>query len=264
MVTRARALVTVIVAVVVLPSGLGVRSVMAEEIEVVLREGTNFAAAVSPADGSFILDLQGTLWRLPPEGGSAEALTDGLGDDRVPHFAPDGGRVVFQSYRSGTWDIWALDADGGNLTQLTESRFDDREPVFSPDGARVAFSSDRSGNYDVWLLDMETGSTTQLTTDEANDYMPAWTPSGDAVVFVSERSGTGTSLYRTRLVRTTALRNPWQLRASTGAWPRPPSVRTARGLRRACSTLARSVRMRWDPRRSRAGSSSYRLSAEKS
>ena len=168
---------------------------VAEELEVVLREGTNFAVALSPVDDSFILDLQGTLWRLPADGGEATALTDGMGDDRMPHISPDGARVVFQSYRAGTWDIWAANVDGSALTALTDSRFDDREPVFSPDGTRVAFSSDRNGNYDIWVLDLEAQELEALTRHEANDFMPAWSPSGDAIAFVSERDSEP-ALYR--------------------------------------------------------------------
>ena len=177
-------------------------SAWAEKTDLVLREGTNFAAALSPADGSFVLDLQGTLWRLPPEGGRATTMTDSLGDDRLPHFSSDGTRLVFQSFRNGTWDIWVIDiggADGANLTALTASRFDDREPVFSPDGMRVAFSSDRSGNYDIWVLELETRELTQLTTDGASDYMPAWSPDGDALVFVSDRPESRMALYQLEL-----------------------------------------------------------------
>ena len=170
-------------------------SSVAEELEVVLREGTNFAVARSPVDDSFILDLQGTLWRLPSDGWEATALTDGMGDDRMPHISPDGARVVFQSYRAGTWDIWAANADGSALVALTDSRVDDREPVFSPDGTRVAFSSDRNGNYDIWVLDLETQELEALTRHEASDFMPAWSPSGDAIAFVSERDSEP-ALYR--------------------------------------------------------------------
>ena len=139
------------------------------------------------------------MWRLPGDGGEATALTDGMGDDRVPHISPDGARVVFQSYRAGTWDIWVANTDGSALTALTDSRFDDREPVFSPDGTRVAFSSDRNGNYDIWVLDLETRELRALTGREANDYMPAWSPSGEAIAFVSEHGSSGTALYRLEL-----------------------------------------------------------------
>jgi Tol biopolymer transport system component len=160
---------------------------LAEEIRITLREGTNFAAAASPSDGGFVLDLHGTLWRLPAGGGAASAMTDGLGDDRLPDVSRDGQRIVFQSYRNGTWDIWSMNADGSSAEALTSGPADDREPAFSPDGGRVAFSSDRSGNYDIWILDLATKDLKQLTTDGAQDSMPAWSPSGDELVFVSDR-----------------------------------------------------------------------------
>jgi Tol biopolymer transport system component/imidazolonepropionase-like amidohydrolase len=155
--------------------------------EVTLDEGTNFSVALAPDDSNLVLDLQGTLWALPIEGGDAEALTDGLGDDRLPDYSPDGARLVFQSYRAGSWDIWAIGSDGSGLAALTEGRFDDREPVWSPDGTRIAFSSDRSGNYDIWILDVGRGEVSQLTSDPANDYMPDWSPGGNTIAFISER-----------------------------------------------------------------------------
>ena len=151
-------------------------------------EGTNFAVAASPDGEQLVMDLQGTLWLLPMAGGPAEALTDGLGDDRLPDFHPGGGRVTYQSFRSGTWDIWQL-ALGGAPEQLTESEFDDREPAWSPDGARIAFSSDRAGSYDIWILDVATGEVTPATSSLGNESQPAWTPDGDGVVFVATPEG---------------------------------------------------------------------------
>ncbi len=159
-----------------------------EEQEVLVTEGTNFAVTAAPEEGPLFLDLQGTLWRMPRAGGEAEALTDGYGDDRIPHLHPDGSRLVFQSFRSGTWDIWMLPAGGGEAERLTTGPYDDREPVFSPDGERIAFSSDRSGSYDIWVLEIESGTLTPLTTSIGNEYWPAWTPDG-GLVFVSEPEG---------------------------------------------------------------------------
>jgi Tol biopolymer transport system component/imidazolonepropionase-like amidohydrolase len=170
---------------------------LSKEIRLSLTEGTNFAAARSPADGGFVLDLHGTLWKLPAVGGGATAMTDGLGDDRLPDVSSDGSRIVFQSYRSGTWDIWSMSADGSSAFALTSGPADDREPALSPDGTRVAFSSDRSGNYDVWILDPGSSEPRQLTMDPGNDYMPAWSASGDEIVFVSDRGSNRTpALFR--------------------------------------------------------------------
>lgn len=194
-----------------------------DAIPVRVTEGTNFAVAASPDGETLILDLQGTLWRLPAAGGEAEPLTDGLGDDRLPDFHPDGSRVVFQSYRSGTWDLWSLtlppaasttpsdplseDAEnddsgigtgtGTGTTptdlpapeRLTDSAGDDREAVWSPDGTRIAFSSDRAGTYDLWLLTVETGELRQLTSALGNESEPAWTPDSAALVHVAVPEG---------------------------------------------------------------------------
>ncbi len=159
-----------------------------DERPVVVTEGTNFAVAAAPGGGPLYLDLQGTLWRVPGGGGAAEALTDGFGDDRIPHLHPDGSRLAFQSFRAGTWDIWTLPLDGGEAERLTTGPFDDREPAWSPDGSRIAFASDRGGTYDVWVLEVESGELTARTSALGNEYWPAWTPGG-GLVFVSEPEG---------------------------------------------------------------------------
>lgn len=160
----------------------------AAERMVRVTEGTNFAIAASPDGERLVMDLQGTLWLLPMVGGSAEALTDGLGDDRLPDFHPEGGLVAYQSFRGGTWDIWQL-ALGGQPEQLTSTDFDDREPAWSPDGARIAFSSDRAGSYDIWVLDVATGEVAPATSSLGNESQPAWTPDGQSVVFVATPEG---------------------------------------------------------------------------
>ncbi len=159
-----------------------------EERQVVVREGTNFAVTGDPAGGPLFTDLQGTLWRLPRDGGAMEALTDGYGDDRVPDLHPDGARLAFQSFRAGNWDIWTLPLDGGEATHLTSGLHDDREPAWSPDGSRIAFSSDRSGTYDIWVLEVASGALSAATSGLGNESWPAWTPDG-GLVFVSEPEG---------------------------------------------------------------------------
>lgn len=169
-------------------TGGGAGAQEAAERTVRMTEGTNFAVAASPDGEQLVMDLQGTLWLLSAAGGPAEALTDGLGDDRLPDFHPEGGRVAYQSFRGGTWDIWQLTL-GGQPEQLTATGFDDREPAWSPDGARIAFSSDRAGSYDIWILEVATGEVTPVTSSLGNESQPAWTPDGEGVVFVAAPEG---------------------------------------------------------------------------
>ena len=155
-------------------------------IEVVLEEGTNMAAALSPDGQTLVIDLLGRLWLLPISGGEATPITDKLGDARQPTWSPDGQYIAFQAYWNGNWHIYSIQNDGTALTQLTHGSFDHREPHWSPNGKQLVFSSDRNGTYDLWALDKETDELTQLTNEKTNEYAPAWSPDGAQLGFISD------------------------------------------------------------------------------
>jgi Tol biopolymer transport system component/imidazolonepropionase-like amidohydrolase len=179
------------------------------ETQVTVSEGTNMSVALSPDKSTIAIALQGTIWTIPAKGGKAKAVTDEMGDSQEPAWSPDGERIVFHSYRDGTYHIWSIKKDGTGLKQLTSGISDNREPTWSPDGKRVVFSSDRTGNYDIWQLDLASGHLKQLTTDESNDSNPAFSGNGTQIAFVSQREKSGIYLLENgseRLVVPTALR----------------------------------------------------------
>jgi len=155
-------------------------------VNLTLHEGTNMAAALSPDGRSIAIDLLGTLWTLPAQGGAATAITDIFLDARQPSWSPDGTRIAFQAYRDSTWQIWTVNADGKELKPVTSSPYDDREPAWSPDGTRLAFSSDRGGSYDIWVLTLATGAVRQVTIAASNEFMPSWRSSTE-IAYVSDR-----------------------------------------------------------------------------
>jgi len=162
-----------------------------DAIEVTVSEGTNMAAALSPDKTTLAISLQGTIWTIPVEGGKAKNVTDEMGDSQEPDWSPDGEKIVFHSYRDGTYHIWTINKDGSNLTQLTSGISDNREPDWSPDGKSIVFSSDRTGNYDIWQIDLSSKELKQLTSDQANDSNPAYSNSGTKIAFVSQRTESG-------------------------------------------------------------------------
>src|SRR5712692_7245837 len=155
-------------------------------VHLVLHEGTNMAAALSPDGRTIAIDLLGTLWTMPAEGGEATPITDIFLDARQPSWSPVGKRIAFQAYRDRTWQIWTINADGKDLRPVTSSPYDDREPAWSPDGARIAFSSDRSGTYDVWALTLASGALQQITANASNEFYPSWKGTNE-IVYVSDR-----------------------------------------------------------------------------
>ncbi|MFB9927997.1 amidohydrolase family protein [Amycolatopsis halotolerans] len=151
----------------------------------VVRQGTNVAAQLSPDDRTVAIDLLGVLWLLPARGGTAKRLTEDVFDIGLPSWSPDGTTLVFQSYREGAFDLWTIRADGSGLRRLTSGPFDHREPVFSPDGRAVAYSSDEGGSYGIRVLDVASGTSRVITDSPEEEYEPAWSPDGAKLAFVA-------------------------------------------------------------------------------
>ncbi len=162
------------------------------EVNVTVNEGTNFAVAASPDGQTLVMDLLGSLWTLPAQGGSAKRITEVVLESRQPSFSPDGRQIVFQGFRDADgWDLWTIAPDGSGAKRITSGPYDDMEPAWSHDGTRIAFSSDRTRNYDIWIFDVRSGTLKQLTTNPAQDYAPSWSPDDKEITFVSSRAVPG-------------------------------------------------------------------------
>lgn len=155
--------------------------------QVTLSEGTNIAVAVSPDGRTIAFDLLGLLWTVPAAGGPARCLTDAFADLGHPAWSPDGRQLVFQSYRTGNFQLWVMNADGTGQRQLTSGFADHREPSFSPDGRSIIFSSDISGRYAIHLLSLADGTIRQLTHGSSQDAEPCLSRDGRRFAYVADK-----------------------------------------------------------------------------
>ncbi len=111
--------------------------------------------------------------------------------DGYPDISPDGKYIVFQSNRSGTWQLWLVEMDGSVLRRLTQTDANDTMPVWSPDGSKIMFVSDRAGNSvrDIYVLDFSDDvenpetSVKRIVGTDGDDMHPEWADDGKKIVF---------------------------------------------------------------------------------
>ncbi len=158
-----------------------------EHLTIDVHEGTSMAVSVSPDGRWLALDLQGSLWRLPADGGHARRITDYFNDARQPVWTPEGKRLIFFAYRDGGYNLWSVAPDGSGMRKLTGDAYDDRDPAISPDGRFVAFASDRAGHgapsYHIWTLELANDLLRQVTATAGEDRLPSWSPDGRELAF---------------------------------------------------------------------------------
>lgn len=125
------------------------------------------------------------------DGANVQYLTDSRSIVLAPRFSPDGGRVLYTSYESGTPRIYLMD-----VASVTSRPLEDFPgtmtfaPRFSPDGNRVVFSLESGGNTDIYMLDLNSGQRSRLTQAPSIETAPSFSPDGSQIVFESDRSGT--------------------------------------------------------------------------
>ncbi|MAQ84215.1 MAG: Tol-Pal system beta propeller repeat protein TolB [Maritimibacter sp.] len=145
-----------------------------------------FVSQTGPKD-----DRRTRLAIMDYDGANLEYLTDSNAIVLAPRFSPDGNRVLYTSYETGSPRIHVLDVDTVQRRVLeNEAGAMSVGAAFSPDGQRVIYSLARGGNSDLYELNVATGQTRQLTSAPSIETSPSMSPDGRFIVFESDRSGT--------------------------------------------------------------------------
>jgi Tol biopolymer transport system component len=137
---------------------------------------------------SYIGDGQG-IWEMGNDGSRLRQLTtpnaaDSI--DREMKMTRDGRYLVFQSNRSGTFQIWRANADGSDLRQLT-SGGENTQPSLSPDGQWIVYASEAGGRAILRRISINGGEATALTDNKSA--VPEVSPDGKYIAYMDSSAG---------------------------------------------------------------------------
>lgn len=130
--------------------------------------------------GIYIVQADGT--------GEVNMVTFSPGGDMYGNWSPDGKRIAFHSYRSGTTaDIYLINADSTGLSRFTGDLANEKKPAWSPDGERIAFFSSENGDapYEIYLMNIDDSELMLLASNAQGLTPPSWSPDGSRITFES-------------------------------------------------------------------------------
>jgi Tol biopolymer transport system component len=96
-------------------------------------------------------------------------------ENNAPQPSADGKQIIFQSGRTGRYEIWRSDADGNNPLQMTF--FDEGfsgTPRWSPDADGVAFDHHHETHGQIYLIDSEGRNMHMVTAGNYENVVPGW------------------------------------------------------------------------------------------
>ena len=120
-------------------------------------------------------------------------------ENAYPRLSNDGQRILYQSNRTGSWQLFVMDLTTGEQRRLTTDGFNNNFVDWSPDNQWVAFVSDRDGNEEIYRVRIDGTELERLTDDPARDIHPYFSPDGNSLLFNSTRGNGSLDVYRLEL-----------------------------------------------------------------
>ena len=172
-------------------------------VPILLSLSTLFGQTASP---SFTPTAAPASWppSLKTATASAQRVTNVM--DRYPQLSHDGTTLVFDSNRSGTWQIYTCKVDGvvdggakfpdqtaplyrsDPVHQITNLPFAARCPCWSPDMKKLAFAGEPDGHSEIFVMVSDGSHVVQLTHTGGDDSHPHWSTDGSRIMFNSSRT----------------------------------------------------------------------------
>ncbi len=140
-------------------------------------------------DGEWLLYVAfpgGTLWRSRADGSERLQLTFAPLQVMVPHWSPDGKRILFHGLGGGRDEVYIIAAQGGEPSPVARNSGKQiMNATWSPDGNSVLYSDYPFFGADpsrvrLHVLNLKTKLVADIPGSEGN-FAPAWSPDGHYV-----------------------------------------------------------------------------------
>lgn len=105
-----------------------------------------------------------------------------------PAPSPDGKTVLFQSNRTGRYELYIMNIDGSGLHKITDYPGDNVTPAWSPDGSMIAYAASPEGHSDIYVMNHDGSEVRRLTTHPGDDSHPHWSVDGSRIIFNSAQA----------------------------------------------------------------------------
>ncbi len=112
-------------------------------VQLMAQEGTLLLREPTLANNTVAFVYANDLWKAPINGGIAQRLTSGLGNESDPKFSKDGQWIAFTAEYDGNSDVYVIPASGGTPKRITFHPSMDEVQGWTPEG-NILFRSTRN------------------------------------------------------------------------------------------------------------------------